>query len=147
MATAAADPVDALESAPSPAQGERVIATPSEPPQSHTVAAPPPSVAQELLALLRLHCWGFVDAARLFGRDVTLILLIVFSLALWMGLDRLSYDGEVELFVYGATENAAVVLAVLAVAWLLSRVSRPRVEMRQALLLVLSFLPIFIAFL
>ncbi|HYJ39459.1 MAG TPA: C13 family peptidase, partial [Steroidobacteraceae bacterium] len=106
--------------------------------------ARPPSVAQEVLALLRLQTWGLVDGARLFGRDVTLILLGVFSLVLWIGLDRLRYGGEVELFIYGVTENAAMVLAVLAVAWLMSRASRPRIELRQGLLLVLGFLPIFI---
>jgi len=144
MAAAAAEPVIEPEPTPQTAQGEITAVPPSESPQPDSPAAGPPSVVQELLALLRLHGWGFVDGARLFGRDVTLILLGVFSLALWIGLDRLTYEGEVDLFIYGFTENAALVLAVLGVAWLLSRASRPRINLRQSLLLVLAFLPIFI---
>lgn len=106
----------------------------------------PPSVVQELRSLLRLHSWGLVNDAKLFGRDVTLILLGAFSLLLWMGLDRLTYEGDVEFFIYGLAENSAMVLAVFALAWLLSRASRPRIAMRASLLLVLGFLPIYVLF-
>jgi hypothetical protein len=141
---AAAEPLSEQDCAPLAGQREIAAASPSQAPHAEASFAGPPTVAQELLALLRLQTWGVVDGARLFGRDVTLILLGVFSLALWIGLDRLSYEGEVDLFLYGLTENAAMVLAVLTVAWLLSRTSRPRIELRQGLLLVLGFLPIFI---
>lgn len=106
--------------------------------------AGPPSVVQELRALLRLHTWRQVDGARLFGRDVTIILLGILSFALWVGLDRLHYEGDVELLLYMIPQSAILPLAVLLVGWLMSRVSRPRVELRQALLLVLAFLPVFV---
>jgi hypothetical protein len=108
-------------------------------------AASRPSVAQELAALLRLHVWRVVDATRLYGRDISIILLGVFSLVLWAGLDRLDYEGDVELFWYSISEIGVLVLAVLLAAWVLSRLSRPRIELRQALLLLLGFLPIFVA--
>jgi hypothetical protein len=91
-----------------------------------------------------LHFRGPVDGAKLFGRDVTLILLGAFSVMLWIGLDRLTYDGDVDFFAYGIAENSAMPLAVLALAWLLSRISRPRVDLRRSLLLVLGFVPIYI---
>jgi Peptidase C13 family len=103
-----------------------------------------PTVVQELRALGRLHTWGLVDGARLFGRDATILLLGILSFALWAGLDRLNYEGGVYLFVYGIAENAALVLGLLFIAWVISRLSRPRVELRRGLLLTLGFLPMFI---
>jgi len=105
---------------------------------------PLPSVVQELRALLRLQTWGLVDGARLFGRDTTILLLSAFSFALWAGLDRLNYEGEVGLFVYGLAEIAALLLGVLFVAWVVSRLTRPRLELRRALLLILGILPLFV---
>lgn len=104
-----------------------------------------PSVAQELTALLRLNAWAMVDGARLYGRDLTIALLGVFSFVLWAGLDRLNFTGEVELFWYTISETGVLVLAVLLIGWLLSRLSRPRVELRQSLLILLGFLPSFVA--
>jgi hypothetical protein len=66
-----------------------------------------------------------------------------FSRAL-AGLDRLNYDGDVDLFVYGIAENAAQVLGVLFIAWVISRLSRPRLELRRGLLLTAGFLPMFV---
>jgi hypothetical protein len=126
----------------------------STPPTTTDAAAPDrlapaaipqlPTVAQELLALLRLQSWGLVDRARLFGRDATIFLLGLFSFVLWAGLDRLNYESEVEIFWYTIAENAALVVAVLLLAWLLSRASRPRIRLRQSLLLLLGYLPLFV---
>lgn len=103
-----------------------------------------PSVGQELLALLRLQSWGLVDPARLSGRDLTIFLLGVLSFVLWAGLDRLDYDGNVEILLYTLPGNGVLLLAVLLAGWVMSRLSRPLLEMRQALLLVLGFLPLFV---
>jgi hypothetical protein len=103
-----------------------------------------PSVVQELRALLRLLTWGLVDGARLFGRDTTILLLSAFSFALWAGLDRFNYEGDVGLFVYGLAEIAALLLGVLFIAWIVSRLTRPRIELRRALLLILGILPLFV---
>ena len=104
-----------------------------------------PTVVQEFRALLRLHTWRTVDATRLYGRDLTIGLLGVLSALLWVGLDRLDYGSDAEFSWFSIYENGFLVLCVLFAAWALSRQSRPRIEMRRALLLVLGFLPIFIA--
>ncbi len=106
--------------------------------------AQPPSVTQELAALLRVHAWGLVDGARLFGRDTTIILLGVLSFAVWAGLDRLNYDGDVEVFWYTISEAGVLILAVLLTGWVMARVSRPRIELRRSMLLLLGFLPVFV---
>ena len=143
-AGAASNP--SVESPSAPIDGQGGMVESPQPELAPIVLRPavPPSVTQELFALLRLHCWGLVDGARLYGRDFTLVLLGLLSLTLWAGLDRLNYDGEVDLFIYGVTDSAMQVLAVLSIAWLLSRACRPRIGFRQGLLLVLGFLPIFV---
>ena len=143
-ASGTAVPVPAAHGADAPAEA---VAAPelSTPARTPAPPAAPPSVAQELLALLRLHVWKVVDGTRLFGRDASIILLGVISFVLWAGLDRLNYEGEVELFWYTISEVGMLVLAVLALGWLLARFSRPRVELRRSLLLMLGFLPVFVA--
>ncbi|MES1263074.1 MAG: hypothetical protein ABUL69_01880, partial [Peristeroidobacter soli] len=139
---AAAPPVADTASASTPHASVPAVAVP--PPQAEPVATVLPSIAQELSALLRLYFWPRVDGTHLHGRDVTLILLGVFSFVLWAGLDRLNFEGEVRLFWYPINEVGVLVLAVLLLAWLMSRLSRPRIEMRRALLVLLGFLPLFI---
>ena len=133
------------------AADETAALTPAEPAIASAPAssapvpsAGAPSVMQELSALLRLHALGLADPARLFGRDATIFLLGTLSLVLWAGLDRLNYDGDVEIMLYTLPGNSVLLLAVMLVAWLLCRTSHPRVEMRQALLLVMGFLPLFV---
>jgi hypothetical protein len=107
--------------------------------------AAPPGVLQELGALLRLHAWRAADESRLYGRDPTIILLGILSFLLWVGLDRLSYGSEAEFSWFTVYENGFLVLCLLFAAWGLSRLSRPPIEMRRSLLLVLGFLPPFVA--
>ena len=145
MAAAPAEPIGEPEAPVMHAPDSTPAAAPVPVPVPATARARVPTVAQELLALFRLQCWAQVDGARLFGRDATLILLGAVSLALWIGLDRLNYEGEVELFIYGLAESAALVLPVLVVAWLISRASEPRIELRRSLLVTLGLLPLFVA--
>jgi hypothetical protein len=140
MAAAALAPAESATSGASPLASGATI-----PVQIARARSPiRPGVAQELRALLRLHTWRLVDGARLFGRDVTILLLSVFSFVLWASLDRLNYEGDVELFYYGLSDIAVLALAVLSVAWLISRVTRPRIELRRGLLLTLGLLPLFV---
>jgi hypothetical protein len=104
-----------------------------------------PSVPQELAALLRLHVWHVVDSTRLYGRDLSLFLLAVLSLALWVGLDRQGFGPDATFYWYTLYQNGVMALPVLLAGWVLSRLSRPRVELRRALLLILGFLPVFVA--
>jgi hypothetical protein len=139
-AESAAAPAETGVSGTSVATSEVVIASRVTPPRMTAN----PSVVQELRALLRLQTWGLVDGARLYGRDATILLLGTLSFALWAFLDWLGYQGEVELYIYGLAEIAALVLGVLVIAWVISRLTRPRIELRRGLLLTLGFLPVFV---
>jgi len=135
-----------LEAAIPATPGEVPVAGPLSGEQQTAPARAPvrPSVMQELSALLRLHVWRVVDAGRLYGRDISIILLAVLTFVLWAGLDRLDYEGDVEVMWYSISEIGVLVLAVLLSGWVLSRLSRPHVELRRALLLVLGYLPVFV---
>ncbi|HEY6125906.1 MAG TPA: C13 family peptidase, partial [Steroidobacteraceae bacterium] len=139
-AAALAAPAEPANSDAPPAAPDTTLTSPV----AQNLAPARPSVMQELHALLRLQTWALVDGARLFGRDATILLLGVASVVLWAGLDRLNYEGEVELFVYGLAENAAQLLGILFIAWVISRLTRPRIELRRGLLLTLGFLPLFV---
>jgi len=104
-----------------------------------------PTVPQELVALLRLHLWQPVDAMRLHGRDLTLFLCAALSLALWVGLDRLNFGIDAEFSWYSVYQNGVLALPVFLSGWLLSRLSNPHIDVRRGLLLVLGFLPLFVA--
>jgi hypothetical protein len=106
-----------------------------------------PSVAQELRALLRVEFRQSADARMLHGREPTLALLALVSLAAWIGLDRLRFLGnpDVEFFSYSLPQLAQLGAWALAVAWVAARASRPVLPLRRALLLVLAFSPLVIA--
>src|SRR4029079_19742253 len=78
------------------------------------------------------------------GRDTTLILLGVLSFVLWAGIDWLSYEEKVELSWYQYSDVGVLVVSVLLLAWLMSRVSRPQIEVRRSLLVLLGFMPVFV---
>jgi hypothetical protein len=99
-------------------------------------------VAQELRALLRLEIHRAVDPAHLWGRDLTLVLLSIFALALWIGIQRLDYSSDAQIFWYGIASLSVLAVGALMLAWMLSRLSAPRVPMRRSLLLVLACAPI-----
>ena len=138
VAAAASETVaeSAAMPSPAPAPGAPAVASAEVPAR--------PAVAQELAALLRLHAWGLVDGARLFGRDLTIILLGALSFVLWAGLDRLNYEGDVELFWYTISDTGVLVLAVLLLGWVMACTARPRVDARRTLALVLGYLPLFV---
>ena len=102
----------------------------------------PPSVLAELRALLRLEAFRAVNPAHLWGRDATLLLLSALGLGTWIGLQRLQYSSDAQFFWFGVGSLAVLAVGTLALAWLLSRASSPRVPLRRALLLVLACAPI-----
>lgn len=118
---------------------------------SESIAAPAPTAApwpvmptlkQELLALLRFEAHRPVDPGHLWGRDFTIALLAAFGVCLWIALDRLNYSDEVTFYWYGLPSFGVVLLAVLVLAWMVSRLSSPRLPLRRALLLVCACAPI-----
>ena len=138
---AAARTVDRPAGAETPGE---ISATAEAAPAPAPLQASPalPSVAQELSALLRVETRREVDPHHLFGRDLTILLLGLFSFGLWIGLDRLGYSGNVEILWYGLSGVGSLAAIGLLLAWMLSRLSSPRLPMRRALLLVVAASPI-----
>jgi hypothetical protein len=122
--------------------GAPLEATPAS--VSASVGATIPTLWQELSALMRVELRREVDSAHLFGRDLTIFLLAVFSIGLWIGTDRLQYGENAEFMWYGATELGTVIVTGLVLAWILSRLSRPRLPLRRTLLLVTACSPILV---
>jgi len=66
------------------------------------------------------------------------------SLILWLALDRLSYGNSAEFVPYDAPGFAWYMLPFLLAAWLASRLTRPRVEIRKILFLLVVLAPVLI---
>jgi hypothetical protein len=98
-----------------------------------------------LLTLLRLWTLRRVTNIHTVATDRSSIGLGLASLAFWVALDRWR-AGPGAVFQPLETPLVAVYLVlVLVAAYLASRASRPRLEFRSALFVVLAFLPILIA--
>lgn len=104
--------------------------------------APATPVSHELRAVARALVLRRFDAAHVVGRDVTILLLGALLLAAWIPLDPLLYPGHLEFDWYSVPGLAWLVGGVFALAWLLSRLMRPRADFRRVLLLTLGSLPI-----
>ncbi len=97
-----------------------------------------------LPALLRLWTLRRVADTRAIAADRSLIGLGLASLLLWLALDRWR-AGPGATFEPLETPLVAVYLVLaFAAAYLASRASRPRLEFRSALFVVLAFLPVLI---
>jgi len=107
-----------------------------------SAAAAPVSPWRELLAVARAVALLRFDAARIAGRDTTIFLLGGILLALWIPLDPLLYQEELEFDWYSLPGLAWVIGCTFVFAWVLARLTRPRIEYRRVLLLTLGALPI-----
>src|ERR1700755_2431120 len=76
--------------------------------------------------------------------DWTVAGFTVGSLVLWLVLDRLRYGKEAEFVPYDAPGFAWYMLPFLLAAWLASRLTRPRVEFRNILFLLVVAAPLLI---
>jgi hypothetical protein len=103
------------------------------------------SLAQELGAAARQLLLLRADAARLIGSDAAIALAGALALALWLPLDGLLYPGRAEFMLEQSGGLAMVIAGALALAWLLSRLSVPRLEYRRVLLVVVVAMFIAIA--
>ena len=141
------------ESARSPAPADTPIeAMPADSSMTNEPAAPaaqlaaaPSSVMQEVGTLARLFGWARVDSGHLHGREGTLALLGALSLLLWVGLDRLNHSEGAAFAWWGISSIAVLFVAAMILAWLMTRFSKPRLELRQGMLLVLGFAPLAVA--
>lgn len=119
-------------------------AAPEGSPTPHPAAdneRPIVSPARELLAVLRLLGLRPVDGASIVGRDISITLLAAVMMALWIPLDPLLYTEPLQFMPYAISGLAWIALGSIALAWLLSRLCRLRIEYRRSLLLVLGALP------
>jgi hypothetical protein len=115
-------------------------------PVHSTVPAPIPEAKvaawRELLAVARALALRRFDTAQVAGRDASIFLLGGILLALWIPLDPLVYSDELEVDWYSVPGLAWVIGGTFALAWLLARLTRPRVEYGRVLLLTLGALPL-----
>lgn len=107
-----------------------------------TSTVPQPTVWQELVSVARLVALLALRPARFVGRDLSIFVLATILLALWTVLDPLTSSDALEISWYSLPGIAWVAAGVLALAWVLSRISRPRIPYRQALLLATGTLAI-----
>jgi Peptidase C13 family len=101
-----------------------------------------PSVRREIMAIVRLLLGRPVDGANLAGRDLSILVLSFLLLVLWIPLDPLVFREQLEFNAYAVSSIAWVAAGVLGLAWILSRLSHPRVAYRRTLLLVTGAMPI-----
>ena len=98
-------------------------------------------VAGEVLAVLRLAFTLRLDARQVHGRDGSIALLAVIALLVWAVLGYVDIQGAAKFEPAGLVELASVAAAALALAWLIARLSRPQLPIRQSLWLVAGYLP------
>jgi hypothetical protein len=101
-----------------------------------------PSLLHELLALARLAIFLPTDGRRIQGRDSTIALLGVLLLLFWIAVEPVLRDRALAFSPYSLPDVALIAAGLLALAWLLARVSRPAPEYRRVLLLTLGSLPL-----
>ncbi len=108
----------------------------SPPPLESRPAPPRVGVAAELGATGKLLILLRADASRLVGNDAAIALLGVIALVLWLPLDGFIYEGPMEFMPDQAGGLACVITGAMALAWILARLSAPRIEFRRVLLIV-----------
>ena len=96
-------------------------------------------VLGELIGVLRLAFTFQLDRSAILGREVTIALLWIISLALRATLEALRVDAPLTLDLRRAPDVAAVLAAALGIAWLLAHLTR--ISFRRTLWLVSGYLP------
>jgi hypothetical protein len=97
---------------------------------------------RELREVARALVLRPIDAAHVVGRDASILLLGAVLLALWIPIDPLLESSPLEFDWYSLPGLVWVAGGAFALAWLLSRLMRPRGDYRRVLLLTLGALPI-----
>jgi len=85
------------------------------------------------------------DAARLVGSDGAIASLGAIALLIWLPLDWFVYEGPMEFMPEQIGGLSFVIAGALALAWIIARLSVPRVEYRRVLLVVTASMFIAIA--
>ena len=103
------------------------------------------SPLRELVALLRLTLLRPIDPRALPGREITIALLGACMLGLWVCIEPPLRERVLAISWHRVPDLAFVAAAICALAWLLARLSSPRLEYRRALLVTLAAAPLAIA--
>jgi hypothetical protein len=97
---------------------------------------------RELAAVLRLALFLRVDGREIVGRESTILLLTGLSLGTWIAVDPLMHSRDLVFSWYALPNLGCIAAGVVAVAWLLTKLSRPTSGFRRALVLMLGALPV-----
>jgi hypothetical protein len=100
---------------------------------------------RELAALVRLALLRPIDPQELPGREITIALLGAGMLGLWVCIEPPLRERMLAISWHRLPDLAFVAAAICALAWLLGRLSRPRLEYRRVLLVTLAAAPLAIA--
>jgi Peptidase C13 family len=92
--------------------------------------------------LPRLLTLRKVDSLEPGSDDPMLAGLGIFSLALWLLLDRLDAPADARFGLYGITGIGFPILLVLLLAFVIARIARPRLPYRHGLVIVLTVVPL-----
>ena len=111
------------------------------------LAASPPEASpfRELATLGRLTLLRPIDPRELPGREITIALLGACMLGLWICIEPPLRERVLAISWHRLPDLAFVSAGICALAWLLARLSRPRLEYRRALLVTLTATPLAIA--
>jgi hypothetical protein len=97
---------------------------------------------REIATLLRLALFLKVDGRDIAGRDSTIASLSVLALVTWIIVDPLVHSRELVFSWYAVPDVACVAAGLLALAWLLHKLSRPAPGFHRVLVLALGTLPL-----
>ena len=97
-----------------------------------------------LARLFRLWTLRRVDDVASLDTERSVALLVLTSLALWAGLDRLRAGSGASFNAFGIPALGLTVLMLLALAFVLARRSHPPLPYRQSLFIVVTALPVLI---
>jgi uncharacterized membrane protein YfcA len=106
---------------------------------AHAGPAPKQSLLGTLLKLLALRN---SDCKAISGSDRSIGALALLSLALWVVIDRFQVGENAELELYNLPSLTLVAVAILGLAFIFARRSRPNADFRRVLVIVLAILPI-----
>ena len=129
--------------ATAPSATAPLATAPSHPAPSATAQAlaAGPGALRRALGFLTLRPGSSVAGAP---SDWAIAGFTVGSLILWLALDRLRYGHDAEFVPYDAPGFSWYMLPCLLAAWLASRLTRPRVEIRQIIFLLVVLAPVLI---
>ena len=94
------------------------------------------------MALGRVALLRPIEGSRIHGRGATIALLCALLLAMLIGAEPLLRSRALAFWPYSLPHLAWIAAGTMALVFLLSRLTKPKLEFRRALLLTLGALPL-----